>query len=82
MSKECANATLHESLASRVQMSGEPSNGSRSSATPVTVRVATESAQSAPQLIKKRVQQNLTASMRKTSNETGIALESDWTPST
>ena len=37
MSKEFATATLRESLASRLQMSGGQSNGSWSSATPVTV---------------------------------------------
>ena len=48
MSKECATATVIESLASRLQMSGGPSNDSRSSATPVTVREAAESVQSTP----------------------------------
>ena len=33
--KECATATLRESLASRLQISGGPSHGCRSSATPV-----------------------------------------------
>ena len=48
MSKERATATLSESLPSRLQMYGGPSNGSRSSATPVTVREVAESAQSTP----------------------------------
>ena len=48
MSYECATATLRESLASGLQMSGGPSNGSRSSTTPVTDREAAESEQSTP----------------------------------
>ena len=81
MSKERATATLRESLASRLQMYGGPSNGSRISATPVTVREAAESAQSTPlgtinRTIKKRVQRNSTVSMRKVTRETGISCES------
>ena len=48
VSKECATATLCESSASRLQLSNEPSNGSRSLAIPVTVREAAESEQSTP----------------------------------
>ena len=48
MSKEFATVALPESLVSRLQMSGGPSNSSRISATPVTVWEAAESAQSKP----------------------------------
>ena len=46
MSNECATATLPESLASHLIMSGGPSNCSRSLATSVTVREMTECIQS------------------------------------
>ena len=69
MSKEGTTATLRESLASRLQMSGGPPNGSRSSATPVTVR---EAAARNRQLINKRVQLNSALSMLKIASETGM----------
>ena len=58
ISKEWATATLPESLASHLQMSGGPSNDSRSSATPVTDRKAAENTTRKCQVIKKRVQRN------------------------
>ena len=87
ISKECATATLRESLATRLYMSGGPSTSPRSSATPVTFREAAENTNRTNELCcsssgamvtahQKTRPRNLTVSMRKIAPETGTTGES------